>query len=42
VPTAIPPATVELAQVELTRAIGPIARVLVKRALPVCTTAAEP
>ncbi|HJU18799.1 MAG TPA: adenylate/guanylate cyclase domain-containing protein [Stellaceae bacterium] len=39
--TAIPPTAVELAVVELARVVGPIARVLVRRALPSCTTAPE-
>ena len=38
---AIPPATVELAHAELARLIGPIARVLVKRALATAATPAE-
>jgi TolB-like protein len=40
-PTAIPPATVELALTELARILGPIARVLVERDLPACTNTAE-
>lgn len=40
-PTAIPPATVALAVSELARVVGPIARVLVKRALPASASAAE-
>jgi serine/threonine-protein kinase len=38
---ALSPAIVELAVSELARVIGPIARMLVKRALPSCATAAE-
>jgi TolB-like protein len=40
-PVAIPPATVALAQAELARIIGPIAQVLVKRALSSCATTAD-
>ncbi len=38
---AIPLAAIDLAQAELTRLIGPIARVLVKRALGSCNSSAE-
>jgi predicted Ser/Thr protein kinase len=40
-PAALAPAIVELAQSELARIIGPIARLLVRRAAPTCTSAAE-
>jgi serine/threonine-protein kinase len=40
-PTAIPPEIIELARAEMTRVIGPLARLLVKRLLPSCTTTAE-
>jgi TolB-like protein len=39
--SAVPLATVELALAEMTRIVGPFARVLVKSLLPSCTTAAE-
>jgi TolB-like protein len=39
--TAILPPIVELAQAELARVMGPIARVVVTRTLPSCTTTAE-